>query len=198
MTTPREYVDRDHEVMDEYYDLCEEYTGRNKKSTKRKLKRLIGKDPDFLDSYLLLFSILQDEYNVKEARKVLDEAYERALKLITDNHGNWPDVLEWGWLENRHIIRTILNKALVLWTDNNTEDALTLLRALLKSNPIDNIAARHYILAIRMGMGFQQFESCFNKDGFYSTDVMDWFDENVKRFPDEFEWWENVAEEYGW
>lgn len=57
----REYVDKDHKVMGLYYDLREKYDGSNAKSIKRQLKRLIEKDPDFLDSYLLLFEILQDE-----------------------------------------------------------------------------------------------------------------------------------------
>lgn len=194
--TPREFVDRDHDVMDDYYDLCEEYTGRNKKTIKSRLTKLIEKDPDFLDSYLLLFNILEEEANMKEAEKVLDKAYERAIALITDEDGNWPAILEWGWLENRHIIRTILNKALFLWTQKSNGDALTLLRALLKANPQDNVGARHYILGIRMGMTFQQFETRFNRGGFYHTDLFDWFDENFHTFPGEFEWWEKAVEEY--
>ncbi|MGD2250124.1 MAG: hypothetical protein PVF58_17105 [Candidatus Methanofastidiosia archaeon] len=90
-----EYIDIDHEVMSEYYDLCETYTGKNWRSTKKKLKKLIEKDPDFLDSYTFLHEILFRENKVEEAKKVLNEAYERALKLITDENGNWPDVLEW-------------------------------------------------------------------------------------------------------
>jgi len=111
----REYVDKDHEVMDNYYDLSEKYNRRNAKSIKRQLKQLIEKDPDSLDLYLLLYEILQEEGDLQEAERVLDEAYDRALKLIKDKKGNWPDLLRWGWLENRHIIRTILNKAISLW-----------------------------------------------------------------------------------
>ena len=194
--TPREFVDRDRDAMDEYYDLCEKYTGRNKKTIKSKLTKLIEKDPDFLDSYLLLFNILKEEANMKEAEKVLDKAYKRAIALITDENGNWPAVLEWGWLENRHIIRTILNKALFLWTQKSNEDALTLLRALLKAAPRDSIGARHYILGIRMGLTFQQFENRFKRGGFYHMDLFDWFDENFHTFPDEFDWWEKAVEEY--
>ncbi|MEA3432235.1 MAG: tetratricopeptide repeat protein [candidate division WOR-3 bacterium] len=192
----REYVDKDHRVMHIYYDLCEKYNGSNSKSIKRQLKRLIEKDPNFLDSYSLLYKILQDEGNLPEAEKVLNNAYERALKLITDKKGNWPDVLEWGWLENRHIIRAILNKAISLWKNKKFDNALDLFRKLLKTNPGDNVGTRDYILAIRMNMSFEEFENRFNKGGYYDTELSDWFDENHKRFPGEFDWWEKAIEKY--
>ena len=182
--------------MDDYYGLCERCTGRNAKTIKRELRRLIEKDPDFLDSYLLLFEILQDEDNFPEAEKVLDEAYHRAVNLITDKKGNWPDILRWSWLENRHIIRTIVNKALLLWDENKAEEALDLLRKLLLTNPNDNVGARFNILGIRMNMSFEEFENRFNKGGFYDSEIMRWFGENYSQFPDEFEWWEKAVEEY--
>jgi tetratricopeptide (TPR) repeat protein len=181
----REYADRDHEVMDTYYDLCEEYNGRNAKSIKRRLERLIEKNPNFFDSYLSLYEILQDEGNLDKAEKVLDGAYERAIKLITDKEGNWPDILEWAWLENRHIIRTLLNKAISLWERKEVDGALDLFRKLLRTNPGDNLGARDYILAIRQGMRFEDFEKHFNKGGFYD-----------KELTDEFDWWEKAVEKY--
>ncbi|MEA2006416.1 MAG: tetratricopeptide repeat protein [Acidobacteriota bacterium] len=192
----REYVDKNHEVVKVYYDLCEEYDGRNAESIERQLKQLIEKDPDFLDSYLFLYEILQDEVNLKEAEKVLNEAYGRALKMITDKRGNWPDILEWGWLENRHIIRTILNKAISLWRNKEIDNALDLFRKLLRTNPGDNVGARDYILAIRMGMSFEKFEERFNKGGYYDMKLVNWFDKNYKKFPDEFDWWEEAIKEY--
>lgn len=183
----REYMDKNHEVMEDYYNLCEKYSGRNAKTIKRKLNQLIEKDPDFLDSYVFLYQILQDEGNLEEADKTLNEAYERALKLITDKKGNWPDVLEWLWLENRHIIRAILNKAISLWKNEEVDDALDLFRKLLKTNPMDNVGARNFILAIRMDMSFDKFENRFNKDGYYDMELIEWFEENHKKYPDEFD-----------
>ena len=196
MTNLREYVDRDHEVMDTYYDLCERYTGRNAKTIKKQLEELIKRDPDFLDSYIFLYRILFRENKAKEAKKVLNEAYERAVKLITDENGNWPDILEWGWLENRHIIRAILNKGVLSWGSNDTECAITIFRNLLKTNPCDNPGVRFYILAIRMGISFRKFEKRFNRGGFYHQDLLEWFEENYQKFPDEFGWWEKAVEEY--
>ena len=192
----REYVDKNHNVTDVYYDLREKYNGSNTKSTKRQLKQLIEKDHDFLDSYLLLYEILQDDGNLPEAKKILNDAYERALKLIIDKKGNWPDVLEWGWLENRHIIRTILNKAISLWKNKEIDDALDLFRKLLKTNPGDNVGARDYILAIRINISFEEFENRFDRGGYCDKELSDWFDKNYKRFPDEFGWWEKAIEKY--
>lgn len=192
----REFVDKDHQVMETYYGICEKYRRSNAKSIKRQLKKLIEKDPDFLDSYLFLYEILQHEGSLSDAEKLLNEAYERALKLIRDKEGNWPDVLEWGWLENRHIIRTILNKAISLWKIGETDSALDLFRKLLRTNPGDNAGARWYILAIRMNMSYEGFEKHFNKGGYYDSELMEWFDKNYKKFPDEFDWWEKAVEKY--
>ena len=186
----REYIDKNHKVMDIYYDLCEKYNGNNSEYIKKQLGHLIVKDPDFLDSYLFLYEILLDEGNLLEGEKILNYAYERALKLITDKEGNWPDILEWGWLQNRHIIRTILNKAISLWENKKIDDALDLFRKLLKTNPNDNVGARYYILAIRMKISFEEFEKRFDKGGYYDMELSEWFNENYKRFPDEFDWWD--------
>lgn len=181
--------------MDRYYDVLEEYTGNNPKTVKKKLKSLIKKDPNFLDSYLLFSEVLEDEGKFKEAEEILDEAYERAIKIITDENGNWPDVMLWGYLSNRHIIRTIFNKAISLWRKGENDQALVLFRKLLKTNPNDNVGARECILAIRMGMSFYEFESRFNKGGYYDYDLFDWFCDNYKKFPDEFDWWEKAIED---
>ena len=77
-------------------------------------------------------------------------------------------------MENRHIIRTILIKAISLWKAGKTDYALNLFRKLLKSNPGDNTGVRNYILAIRMKMSFKKFEKGFNKGGFYDSSLIGW------------------------
>ncbi len=191
----REFLDKDHEVMDEYYGLCESYDERNVKTAKRQLQRLIQKDPDFLDSYLFLFEILLNEGNFSKAEKILDQAYARAINLITDKDGNWPDVLRWSWLENRHIIRTIVNKAVSLWDQGKSEPALDLLRKLLRTNPNDNPGVRYYILGIRLNLSLEEFENRFDRGGFWDRDIEEWFRKNWNKFPDEFGWWEKAIEE---
>ena len=196
MNKKREFVDnKKHSGMHMLYDLKENYNEQNTEYTIKQLKLLIEQDPDYLDPYIMLYEIFQEEGNYFESIIILDSAYERALHLITDKKGNWPDVLEWGWLENRHIIRTLLNKALYFWMENQTPDALNLLRKLLRTNPGDNIGARNYILAIRMGMSYDEFENLFDIGGFYDAKMFRWFEENYKNFPDEFDWWEKAIEE---
>jgi len=192
----REFIDKDHKVMGLYYGICEKYNGSNAKSTKKNLKKLIDEDPDFFDSYLLLYDILQDEGSLSEAEELLDDAYDRARALITDKEGNWPDNLEWGWLENRHIIRTFINKAIDLWNNGENDDALDLFRKLLRTNPGDNAGVRDFILAIRMKMAYEAFEKRFNRGGYYDNELTDWFNENYKKFPDEFDWWDKAMEKY--
>ncbi len=191
----REYIDKDRDkIRITYYDLMENIEVLERKDLEDKLRELINLDADFLDPYLILYEMYLEEDKKKKADEILDDAYSRAIKLITDKNGRWPDILDWSWLENRHIIRTILNKAMSLWDNGDTEEALNLLRKLLKTNPYDNIGARHYILAIRMGMSLKEFERRFDRGGYYDSELSDWFDENYNDFPDEFEWWKKEIE----
>jgi len=194
---PGEFID-DLRPTDDYYNLCEMMNGLGPAPPVGKLaRRLIREDPDHLDPYLILRQVLRETDREREAAEVLDEAYGRAVRMITDDQGRWPDVLEWGWLENRHIIRTLLNKALDHWDKGETDPALEILRRLLRMNPGDNIGARDYILAIRMGMGFREYEETFASDGpfggYDGIKMMNWFDENIDRFPDEFGWWKEAV-----
>ena len=186
----REFVDKKRELMGDYYDLLDNLEDMELEDVKKTLRAMIKKDPDYLDPYLLLFEILLNEGNIFEADELLDEAYARALKLISDEKGQWPDSLEWGYLQNRHVSRALLTKAIILWGDQFVEDALAIFRNLLACNPSDNVGARFYILAIRSGMGFDEFDERFNKGGYYDDEILVWFDENHKKFPDEFEKWE--------
>lgn len=57
---PREFIDKDHPVMEEYYELIDRYGESDPKSLKTQVRKLIEQDPDFLDPYIILFEILQD------------------------------------------------------------------------------------------------------------------------------------------
>ncbi len=83
-----------------------------------------------------------------------------------------------------------MNKAVSLWDQGKTDEALEMFRKLLRTNPSDNAGVRYYILAIRLNMSLEKFEKKFDKGGFYlATEIDRWFEENSKKFPDEFEWW---------
>lgn len=181
-----EFVDQVRPIQGKYYELMERFDTIKRQSAINALKRLIKKDPDFLEPYIILSEMHLEKGRVRKAFQILNEAYERAINLITDKEGNWPEMLNWGFNENRHIIRTFLQKALTDWEFENTVSALSILRKLLDTNPNDNIGARFYILAILKGFSFYEFEDRFNKNGFYDMDLTDWFNSNYRQFPDEF------------
>jgi len=190
------FTDRDHTVMMEYYDFLDSEQ-RTPAKTEKKMQGFITKDPTFLDPYLILFELYQSKPNIEKAQEVLEQAYQIAIKTITDRKGNWPNEIPWGHLENRHIIRTLLNMAINLWVKGENKGALDLLRKLLRSNPRDNIGARSYILAIRLGMKFDEFEiKMMSKEGYYDGMKMMKFEEKMKDFPDEFAWWFETTKEY--
>ncbi|MFN3467731.1 MAG: tetratricopeptide repeat protein [Candidatus Brocadiales bacterium] len=185
-----EFVGEDSAGMSQYYDLLERDLEPDQ--LKKGMRRLIKKDPMFFDPYLELADILEEEGNHEEARKLLKDAYVKAVRLISDRNGNWPKALDWGFLENRHIIRAIARWAHELWGEGRPELALEIYRRLLKSNPNDNIGARYEILAIRMGYNSNYSEKLFSGigPGFVDADKSDeWFEKNARKFPEEFEWW---------
>lgn len=184
---PRVFEDKRREVEQEYREIADQYDGTNGDSIKPRLEECISKDPNFFEPYLLYHQILQDQGKAAATSEYLDRAYQRAINLITDDEDNWPDELPWAWLENRHILQTLLTKALSLWDEGKDEEALDLLRRLLGVNPPDNVGARYYILGIKEGTTFAEFENRFNKGGFYDEEVSDWFQSNKDKYPNEFE-----------
>ncbi len=186
----KEFIDKFHSISNRYFSIMDRFTGKNAPCIIPRLKKLIQNDPTYFESYNSLVDLLMLSGKDSEASGYINQASRRALKRIADKNGNWPDRLKWSFIENRHIIKPIFNRAVLYWDEGESEKALYLLRKLLLSNPNDNIGARDYILAIRMKMTFDQFEKRFNKGGFYDKDLMEWFDQNYKKFPNEFNWWE--------
>jgi tetratricopeptide (TPR) repeat protein len=192
-----EFVDGDHPAIMRFYALAERYEQSGPSPVVQKgLEELIQRDPDFFDSYLMLAEIRAKQGQRAAAGELLETAYQRALTRILDAKGQWPKSLEWGWMENRHIIRTFLNKAIALWTGGETEAALELFSRLLHSNPNDNAGVRWYILAIRLGMTFTGFEKKFGSQyGYDGMKLIEWFDTNIGKFPDDFDWWQKAVGE---
>ncbi|MDI6400810.1 hypothetical protein QLX67_02295 [Balneolaceae bacterium ANBcel3] len=185
----KEFIDQNRPAEIEYHELLDLADTLEVPSFVQMLEQVMKADPYFMDSHLLMIELLNEGGQEKKAQRLLDEAFSRSIELITDKNKNWPKRLSWGFTENRHIIRMIFNKATDLWHQKDTEPALELLRNLLKSNPNDNIGARYYILAIRMGIDFQKFENRFNKNGYYDDELIRWFDKHAISYPNEFDTW---------
>jgi hypothetical protein len=60
------------------------------------------------------------------------------------------------------------------------------------------VGARDYILAIRLGMTFAQYEKKFaSQFGYDALAMIEWFDANIGQFPDEFDWWKEAVDYNG-
>lgn len=178
-----EFRDHPRYLMESYYDLLE--SDIEDSTLKAELKKLINKEPDFLCPYLTLIKILREENQISEANKVLENAYAQALNLIIDESGRWPGKLEASWIPNWHIIITIFEKAIYLWETGKTDGSLDLFRKLLKTNPNDDFGARNYVLGILLDFDCREFHKWVNNNENYEA-VLEWFDENQKKFSDEF------------
>lgn len=182
----REFIDINRPIVMKYYDIYEKYDGSNSNSTITALNILIKEDPYFLDSYNLLSEIYDDLGDTTNYISVVGDAGKKGLDLILDEQGKWPSLLEWGFLENRHIIRAILNLGMHYWQKGENSKALEIFRNLLCSNLNDNIGARDFILAIRSGMSCRKFHEKFDRGGYFDIDLVEWFEKESKKFPDEF------------
>lgn len=190
-----EFIDKEHKVMTNYYSVLE--NNLRPGQTKSQMRKFIEKDPDFLDPYLVLADLLYEDEEYIEGDELLRTAFTRALKRIVDKDGNWPKFLPWGFLENRHLIRAIDRWAYKLWEDGRNEYALQIFRKLLKSNTNDNIGARYNILAILLEHEVDWREEEFSAGEIGMIDAIKeekWFNKNVKKFPEEFNWWFEITE----
>jgi hypothetical protein len=196
-----EFMDKDHAVIDEYYEVTELFQAGQVTlaATKQSLKQLIKIDKQFLNAYLYLAQMEYDEENYEEYYRLVWEAYLKALHLVANANGDYPKNLPWSWLENRHIIRALCTFALMQWEQDHIRVSLEIYRKLLASNLNDNVGARYSILAILLGYG-PDFETLFLPvlEPIYGLDASkmnDWFDANAPKFPDEFvDFFENAKQ----
>lgn len=194
-----EFIDEDRKVMDKYYDIMDKDFSNKKLITE--MKKLIAIDEDFYDPYLIIAEILSYDGKNQEAQALLKDAYERAVKRISDSQGRWPQIMRWGYLQNRHIMRALESYADEYWSQKNIDAALDIYRRLLRANPNDNQGARYNILAIRMnyepGTREKQFEVKENGEvvGLDAFKMHKWFRIHSKKFKDEFECFFSFHEE---
>ncbi|MDD3486827.1 MAG: tetratricopeptide repeat protein [Candidatus Moranbacteria bacterium] len=186
------FIDKDHRVMNDYYELIE--SDISAKKLEKELKEMIEADPDFYDPYIALADLYFYNNKKDAGGKLLKIAYDRAVDRIVDSRGNWPELMEWGWLENRHLMRALEQFGVLLWETGKTKGALDIFRKILRMNPGDNQGMRHNILAIRLGMGVEEWQKPFEAKhkgevvGIDAGKVSNWFEKNAKNFPDEFDW----------
>lgn len=147
------------------------------------LKKLIEEDPYYLETYIKLSEIMENEGYIKEAEEIVLQALERAMELLKGEDGKLPQSVPWEYETNRHIIRAILEAGITLWEVGEIDEALRVLKLLYKLVPGDPIGVRYYILAILEGMGFEEFELTFGKNGGYDIKSLEeWFERHKEKF----------------
>jgi hypothetical protein len=69
-------------------------------------------EPTYLEPIMDLAGIYSLNGEKEQYEEMMEYAYKVALSHVTINkEGNWYDVIEWNWLENRCIIRALQNGA---------------------------------------------------------------------------------------
>ena len=182
----QEFVDGKRELEDEFIEVNELFREGKVDKVKDRLRSLIKRDPYYLEPYVLLHDIYEMEGRVKDAEEVLEEAYRRAMELISEE-GRLPERLEWKHPTNRHIIKALINMGAFYWEVGELEEALKILKEVYRMNPKDEPGVRFYILAILEGMSFDEFEQVFSRDGEYDyEDLNHWFEKHAPEHPDFF------------
>lgn len=126
-----------------YYDAMDALSNGHISLSKKLLKMALKEDQKFIDAYNGLAAVYEDEGNKKKAR----ESSEIAYNLTKKEFKEWPEEMEWGFLENRPYLRAICNKAIYFHEDDKFEEAKKIYHLLLKLNPGDNQGVR-YLLAV--------------------------------------------------
>ena len=202
-----EFVDAERDAMHRYYDLQEKHAADGPRRSRpraaaleRELRALIAADPDFYDPYLWLRDLLRREGGrprEAEAAELLTTAQTRAVARVPSRGVKWPARLTWGWLENRHLLRTFLNHALAEWEAGRMDVAAEEFARLLALDPEDHAGARLYLLGVREGMTWTEHRARFEKGGFISDEVLEWFEKTSGKYPEDFAAWREAADAGG-
>lgn len=187
------FVDKERSVAKAYYDMVEKDISLNELLDA--MRKFIQQDKDFYEPYLTASDILFCQEENDQAAQLLVQAYLEAVSRISDEHGNWPDELEWEIKSNRHILRTLEEYGLFLWENDHIQEALELFGRMLCMNPDDQQGIRYNILAIKMNLGVYEWDEDFMiKDehgcpiDLDDAKIEEWFEQHATQFPEEFKW----------
>lgn len=192
-----EFIDEDRfEVQEIYWDFLEQ-GGRNTKKNLKELQKMVKKDPNFFDPYIIIADYHRENNQPRDAFDIVKEGYNRAMNLVIKK-GRFPDDLSWLYSENRHIIRIIFHYGMLMWEHGEKDEALRIFQQLLASNTHDNIGARYAIVALLEGIpSMRAYEEKFTtKDGNMDMDKIEiWFRRGTNKYPTQIGWWLELADE---
>jgi tetratricopeptide (TPR) repeat protein len=147
------------------------------------LVNLTSKAPDFLSPYefaLSMLSLLEPDKDLLDLQKDLESRWIQACERIAQKEDIFNRTVEWGFLENRPLIRGLFNKANKLWEAGQIKDAHELFSKIYKTNENDNIGARYSVKATGEGMSYEEFEKRFTVDGgtgYKVPELWEWYGE---------------------
>ncbi|MBI4426375.1 MAG: hypothetical protein HY567_02260 [Candidatus Kerfeldbacteria bacterium] len=122
--------------------------GRRAKA-RQLLLRAVGQEPDYMQTYVGLTAVYEEEGKKKKARECINLAFQLTRKKFQ----RWPKEMHWGYIENRQFLRAIANKATAHHEDGEHEAAEKLYRLILKLNPNDNQGIRYLLAGLYAGIG---------------------------------------------
>lgn len=198
---------KNEQAWDAYNALCERYEydfswvedREQLHGIETELQCIVCRWPDFFMAYVELwqfYGMFADEDSEITACHWLQKAVPLAEKIMLGEKGNWPDVVDWAWIENRPVIRILLAGSLRKWEEGKPALARHTLRNILKTNPNDNPGVRFLILAINEGISYKGYKRQFEKkNGTLKPQIFTWFEENYKKYPEEFALYEKATAE---
>ncbi|MFH0770885.1 MAG: tetratricopeptide repeat protein [Candidatus Peregrinibacteria bacterium] len=189
-----EFCDKyDPNIGVRWYELLER--GMRTKKDAKEFTAIQDEAPDFLAPYVELSHSALANGDHEEAFSIASFAYVLAVQRIADRNGDWPEIMQWAWFENRPLMRALHHYAWLLWKFGQSEHAAMILRRILRMNPGDNQGIRYELLAIRLGLSHETWDDpFFVKEGpmagqaWDAANISAWFEREAKKFPEEFNW----------
>jgi len=171
------YTSPSHPLEDKVYELKEQWDGTNGIGIRRKLNALVKEAPGLIEAYNCRYDILGHEDHIVAQDKEAKRAYNAVVTHYFSD--GFPDQMEWGFLENRPILKALYNFAVSCWVPREKEETIKTFKLLLRLNPSDNQGARFCLLGILEGMSQHHF--------FHKMDqsmMLPWFQENCGKYAD--------------
>lgn len=169
------------------YDFMPEYIKDEKEFNQvfQYLVNLTVKAPNFIVVYeyaLSMLELLELNEELTELRNDLEKRKIEACEKIAEKEKLFTKTVEWGFHENRPLIRGLMCKADKLWEAGELKQANELFTKIYKTNEDDNVGARYSVKATGEGMSYQEFEERFtytDERGTYykNEELWDWFGE---------------------
>lgn len=190
------------EALKKYYTLLDSYEFDVSllakhfgfKKTEEFLLSYVLKYPKFIDPYQELCRLYHEHKKLIELQAYSSLGYITSVSILKQENGKFPKTLEWGYMENRPLIRFLNQGADYLWENYDEKGALEIYEYLLSSDINDNIGARYYLLALYQELTHEEFQIRFVAvGGGYAKGIDTWFNKNYKKHKALNDWAKKVS-----